>query len=115
MANVQNVFNNIVTVKPVEYFLTGTRYGPLTISFTFAPPCTDDWRVYDDDVMDPHSLQLSIPISCMPSGSLVHSPSTCLSGYTMVDLFEYRMGPRWTTGGVRCGKIVGIIREDQYL
>ena len=104
MAGISNVYHNIMVLGSNKFYPTHNVWSALTTSFTFAPHCTDNWRV--ENVLSQLSdvvprLTLSMPSTCqLPGGQAIHSPGTCLPGFTMIDLTEYRT-PTWTTGGVR--------------
>ncbi|RYN24239.1 hypothetical protein AA0114_g12795 [Alternaria tenuissima] len=104
MAGISNVTQSIMVLDSEKFYPTRNIWSALTTPFTFGSHCTDNWRVGNvlsqpSDVVP--RVTLSIPYACeMPGGQPTHSPGTCLPGFTMVDLTEYRT-PTWTTGGAR--------------
>ena len=103
MAGIEDVYNDIYTVSPGgRWPLTPGEisWEPLTTPFTYSATCTENWRLdgYDPN---PDFLSLSIPSSCRSSGGQsIHSPGTCLDGYRIANLIEFRTTPD-VSGGPR--------------
>ena len=100
MANIDDAILSIFTVSGSQYPLVNTlsTLPPLTTPFTFNPTCTEGTNYQQPG--QPSHVQKFIPLYCQPDATMTHSPGTCISGYQMKQIVEFRT-PDWTLGGLR--------------
>ena len=78
----------ITTISSGSGLPIETGWLPLTTSFTAPSGCTDHWVAVGAE--RDHSVSNSQPSSCTPDGTNVHSPGTCIDGYYVARIVEYR-------------------------
>lgn len=120
-AGIENAGLTIVTITSGPYlepFPTVSSWLPLTTPFTYPSSCTDQWIQADFD--DPGSVSNSVPSSCQPDSTSLHSPGTCIEGYYIARVVEYRK-EGYTSGGERvwgancCRKYVELTVYDEVV
>jgi hypothetical protein len=78
----------IITLPSGDPLPSGDSLPPLTTPFTLPTSCIDHW--VPNDARSTNFVTNFIPASCYPDSATIHSPGTCIPGYRMVKLVEYR-------------------------
>ncbi|KAE8850590.1 hypothetical protein P3342_003087 [Pyrenophora teres f. teres] len=86
MAGIQQASVSTTTLPPGTPLPTDQAFKPLTTPFVQPSDCTDHWTSRQDETV----IRNSIPSSCTPDATSIHSPGTCMDGYYIANVMVYR-------------------------
>ncbi|KAI2487832.1 hypothetical protein Ptr902_01965 [Pyrenophora tritici-repentis] len=88
MAAVAQAGLTITTLSSGSGLPIDSNWPPLTTPFTPPAGCTDHWIAIGRE--GDNSVSMLQPSTCTPDATSIHSPGTCMDGYYVARIVEYR-------------------------